>query len=65
MFAKGQGVPQDYVRGHMWFNLSAALGGKHAIKNRDIDANLMILAQIAEAQKLSREWRAASENRKS
>ena len=26
MYANGEGVPQDYVRAHMWFNLSAAQG---------------------------------------
>jgi uncharacterized protein len=26
MYAHGQGVPQDYVLAHMWFNLSATQG---------------------------------------
>ena len=26
IYAKGQGVPPDYVRAHMWFSLSAAKG---------------------------------------
>ena len=33
MDAKGQGVPQDYVQGHMWLNLSAAGGDASSIKN--------------------------------
>jgi TPR repeat protein len=59
MYANGQGVPQDYVLAHMWFNLSAAQGDQAAAKNRDDVAKLMTPAQIAEAQKLAREWRPA------
>jgi TPR repeat protein len=57
MYANGQGVPQDYVRAHMWFNLSAAQGEKNANKQRDLVAKRMTEAQIAEAQKLAREWK--------
>ena len=49
-------MPQDYVRAHMWFNLSAAQGNQDAAKNRDNIAKRMTPAQIAEAQKLAREW---------
>ena len=56
MYANGEGVPQDYVRAHMWFNLSAAQGDQDAAKNRDDVAKRMTPAQIAEAQKLAREW---------
>ena len=64
MYRKGQGVAQDYVQAHMWFNLAAArlpaLDTKdrdRAVKNRDLVAAKMIPAQIAEAQKLAREWK--------
>jgi uncharacterized protein len=57
MYGNGQGVPQDYVQAHMWWNLSAAQGNENAVKNRDIVAKLMTPAQIAEAQKLAREWK--------
>jgi len=57
MYYKGEGVPQDYVRAHMWLNLSATQGDQDAAKSRDIVAKLMTPAQIAEAQKLAREWR--------
>ena len=57
MYVKGQGVPQDYVIAHMWFNLAAARGKKNAVKARDIVAAQMTPAQIAEAQKLAREWK--------
>jgi hypothetical protein len=51
------GVLQDYVRAHMWFNLSAAQGYQDAVKNRDMVALRMTPSQIAEAQKLAREWK--------
>jgi TPR repeat protein len=57
MYAKGQGVPQDYVKAHMWFNLSAAQGEQDAAEHRDKVAQRMTPAQIAEAQKLAREWK--------
>jgi clan AA aspartic protease (TIGR02281 family) len=56
MYASGQGVPQDYVTAHMWLNLAAARGYKDAAQNRDNIAAQMTPAQIAEAQKLGREW---------
>jgi uncharacterized protein len=55
MYYKGQGVPLNYVRAHMWFNLSAAQGDQAAVKSRDLVAQLITPAQIAEAQKLARE----------
>jgi hypothetical protein len=58
MYANGWGVPQDYILAHMWSNLSAAGGHKDAEKNRDFVAAKMTAAQIAEAQKLAREWEA-------
>ncbi len=57
LYYMGQGVPQDYVRAHMWFNLAAAGGDKVAARHRDIVAAKMTPAQIAEAQKLAREWK--------
>lgn len=57
VYAKGEGVPQDYVRAHMWFNLAGAQGDKDAVKSRDLMAAKMTPAQIAEAQKLAREWK--------
>ncbi len=56
MYAKGQGVPQDYVQASMWFNLSMALGNQTAATYRYRAAALMTPAQIAEAEKLAREW---------
>ena len=55
LYVKGEGVPQDYVQAHMWFSLSAAQGG--GTNNQDIIAARMTPPQIAEAQKLAREWK--------
>ena len=55
-------MPQDYVQAHMWFNLAASrlppgTNRDKAVKNRDIVAAKMTPAQIAEAQRLAREWK--------
>ena len=60
MYDKGQGVPQDYVQAHMWFNLAAAQGVKQAAEARDRLAPKMSSAQIEEAQRLAREWKPTS-----
>ena len=66
MYDYGQGVPQNYVRAHMWFNVAAlryAPGSDRdrAVKNRDNVAAKMTPAQIAEAQRLAREWKPSRE----
>ena len=53
-----EGLPQDYVQAHKWFSLSAAQGS--GTNNQDIIAARMTPAQIAEAQKLAREWKPTS-----
>jgi TPR repeat protein len=55
MYYSGQGVPQDYVIAQMWLNLAAAGGNFTA--ERDFITAKMTPAQIAEAQKLAREWK--------
>ena len=57
MCESGEGVPQDYVQAHMWFNLAAAAGDAAAPHNRDLVAAMMTPAQIAEAQRLASEWK--------
>ena len=57
MYRNGRGVPQDYVRAHMWVNLAAAQGQDEDRREaREAIAEMMTPAQIAEAQKLAREW---------
>jgi TPR repeat protein len=55
-YAKGEGVTQDYVQAHKWVNLAAAGGDAEAAKSRDVFAKLMTAEQVAEAQRLAREW---------
>jgi TPR repeat protein len=64
MYYTGQGVPKDYVLAHMWFNLATlrypALEKEKrewAEIFRDMAASKMTHAQIAEAQRLAREWK--------
>ena len=55
-YSTGQGVVQDYVAAHKWFNL-AAMRGSDVAKNWRIQiAGEMNAGQIAQAQKLAREW---------
>ncbi len=56
MYDRGRGVSQDYVQAHLWYNLAAARSNDTARRNRDIIAEKMTPAQIAEAQQLAREW---------
>jgi uncharacterized protein len=56
-YVGGVVVPQDYVTAHMWLDLAAASGRQDAAKIRDTIAARMTPAQIAEAQKLAREWK--------
>jgi len=52
LYLKGWGVPQDYVLGYMWINLS---GLRDATRLRDALAKQMTAAQVNEAQALSRQ----------
>jgi TPR repeat protein len=66
MYMLGQGVPRDYVLAYMWANLAAAVDdnkspGMQGNRLREMrDKQLtprMTREQIAEAQRLSREWK--------
>jgi uncharacterized protein len=57
MYAKGQAVPQNYVLAYMWLHL-ATQGRQGAAQFRDAVGQRMTTAQVAEAQKLAREWKA-------
>ena len=57
MYTDGTGIPQDNVQAHKWLNLSAAQGDKDAGILREWLAEKMTPDQIAEPQKLAREWK--------
>ena len=58
MYTQGRGVPQDFIRAHMWFNVAAAAlsgdEGKAAMKNREHVASQMTAAQIGQAEVMAR-----------
>lgn len=55
MYDNGEGVPEDFVRAHMWFNLAAANGDTTAKENKDLIAQILTPADLATAQRLARE----------
>ena len=57
MYENGRGVAQNYVMAHMWYNLAGLLGMEIAHEERDRIAEEMTPVQIAEAQRLAREWK--------
>jgi TPR repeat protein len=63
MYDRGRGVPLDYVEALKWVDIAAtrASGDRQQdyVKARDALAKLMTPAQVAEAQQLVMEWRAA------
>ena len=69
-YIKGEGIPQDYVEAHKWSNIAAARSSAsqsdirdQALHVREMVAAGMTPAQIAEAQRLAREWQPASNDR--
>ena len=60
MYEAGRGVSQGYLQAHMWFSLAAAQYSTKRKVNaamwRDDVAKRMTPDQIAEAQRLGREW---------
>jgi TPR repeat protein len=52
----GRGAERDYVTAHKWFNLAALKGSDSARQYRCELAREMTAAQVAEAQRLARNW---------
>jgi TPR repeat protein len=63
MYENGRGVPRDFVQAYFWYAFAARTAHfdnrEIGIRGRDRVAAGMIPAQIAEAQRLAREWDAA------
>jgi hypothetical protein len=57
MFVRSQGVARNHVLAHMWFSLAAANGMDAVGQARDQLAAKMTPDQIAEEQRLAREWK--------
>jgi peptidoglycan hydrolase-like protein with peptidoglycan-binding domain len=60
MYAQGEGVTQNYVKAHMWYNMAASWGHDRANKARARLENHMTSAQIAEAQAMAEKWQPGS-----
>lgn len=57
MYEEGRGVPRDYVRAYMWYSLAVTNGWEGGAHRRDQIAEKMTPDQIAEAQRLAKEWK--------
>ncbi len=57
MHAEGKGVARDYIKAYMWCSLAAGQGDSNAQKNLDLMAKKMSSSEIAEAQRLAKEWK--------
>lgn len=57
MYEEGRGVPRDYVRAYMWYSLAVTNGWEPGAHDRDQIAEKMTPDQIAEAQRLAKEWK--------
>ena len=55
-YADGNGVLQDYAQAYAWFNIAVTQGDDVTAKTRTALMTKMTPAQIAEGQRLSREY---------
>jgi TPR repeat protein len=65
LYAQGKGVRQDYLQAHIWVNLAAATEQDEQKRNkyasfRDQLAEELTPQQLAEAQRLAREWKSTT-----
>ena len=56
MYYQGRGVIRDNVQAHKWFNIAGENGYKMGGHDRGLIEKFMTPDQIAEAQRLAREW---------
>ncbi len=57
MYERGDGVERDIVQAYMWYILGTAGGADRGAARKDALIKQMTPEQIAEAQKLAREWK--------
>ncbi len=60
LYESGLGVPQNFLRAHVYYNLAGARGLQGAIDARDALASRMTSQQVAHAQELATEWQPKS-----
>ena len=56
MYVLCEGVPQNFVRGYMWWPLAKAQGSEWASEYMDVIQEDMTPADISKAQELAAEW---------
>ncbi len=66
IYLAGDGLPQDFVSAHLWFNIAAARLSDGADREVGTAGRIQVEAQmsqmqVAEAQRLAREWSPVSE----
>jgi hypothetical protein len=59
IYRTGYGLASDQVQSYMWLNLAAAAGIKQAVLARDEVMKSLSTKQLAQAQKISRDWLAS------
>jgi TPR repeat protein len=64
MYASGKGVKRDYVQAYKWLNICAAKGDSKCIAKRDWVAKQLKASQLANAQRLSSEFKPKEEEQK-
>ena len=60
IYSTGNNGSVDMIQAHMWFNLAAARGSEPAKECRRELADQMSPTEVAQAQKLAREWLSTS-----
>lgn len=60
VYLLGTGVPKDFVLAYKWLNLAAAQSSEYSSQRDQLEAR-MTPEQIAEAQRLVREWQPTAE----
>ena len=56
VYDRGEGVPEDHVQAYAWFSVAAAQSDEVSRDAKEFIVKDMASAEIAEAQKLSREY---------
>jgi TPR repeat protein len=64
IYRTGYGLAIDHVQSYVWLNLAAAAGIQEAVATRDEVMRSLSNKQLAQAQKMAREWLASRVKRK-
>ena len=61
MYSNGQGVPQDYLLAHMWFNVAASKLSEadraNAVKGSAQAARKLTPVELLRAEQMARDWK--------